>query len=113
MDTIKKIFIGVMILVGCIGLTMKANAQELSNSATALQKHKNVLEVFEYDKDVIVWVDQDLDGYCDSTILYVYIGLDNKGKRLYQMIMGTCSKATEMKELIIHKQKAKILREGI
>ena len=109
---LKKLLVGLVILVSCIGFTMATQAQELSDSAKALQKSKHVLEVFEFDKDVLVWVDHTLNGYCDYSILYVYIGLDANGKRLYNMLTGTCENATDMKKHIIKKKRWEDRKDG-
>jgi len=103
---LKKLFIGLLIMISCIGLTMNANA--LSERGEKLLKIKHVVKVFEFEyKNFIIWLDADLDGDCDSAILYLYIGKDGNGVDLYQMLPGSCDLADKTELRILNEQQQK------
>lgn len=63
MKTLKRLFVGLMILVGCITLTMNASAE----------RHQVMRTPFADDfGNVLFWVDRNLDGKCDEVRIYLY-----------------------------------------
>ena len=99
MKTLKKLFVGLMILVGCIVLTMNANAE----------RHQVMRTPFTDDfGNIMLWVDRNLDGECDEVRIYLYYP-DTKKYVLYGI---TTPKIGEQirKEAIEIDRKAKLKR---
>ena len=76
-----------------VAVEVPAIEQMLSEAGQRLEASPHVLKVCENGADILVWVDKDLDGSCDMAIVYVYLGKDFEGKRLYQMLHGDCEMA--------------------
>ena len=91
----KKLFIGLVILISCIMFTMVGNAAESSDLNTMegkyLASQHGVMKVFENGRDIIVWVDTDRDGVCNGVLVYVFQGIETTtGTAIYAFLKGSC-----------------------
>lgn len=91
---IKKLIIGVMILVGCIGFTMNANAE----------RQKVTRMYTDCEGSMLVWEDTNLDGVNDVCYVFLrgqgFVGTvsPEEGERIRITAIRYCDKIKRQKQ---------------